>query len=688
MLFQPTSITPDRLGGFGNGVVGADTPLVVSWLVNGNSAMTAFKIDYYYNNAASTLIRSTGKLTTGCPFYGTDALGNRQFFTYTDSGADLSVTDEWKMVITQWWGENDYVVQTSPSAFTVRSLPSLYLTPPGTVTTRDYTFSAAYSQAQGDALNWIRWKIAINTVEGREKPLYDSGNIYGTALLECYYDGFLSGTSYCIKCMAETQSGILMETEWLSFLCYYPQETLVGTVTATQMLCGESAVKVVWDGFRYIAGEADGDYELEDGILKLPAGTTVTWDSVNGSPMSIGTAWNILYRGTLVKEDAILFEAGLGSTHRMRLVYTASTRTLALMYDNTTLKSVSIVKYEDTLSVIVTPTKMYLRRDTVQNGLYPSTTLYPSEDLYPSGDGGEAVLNNEYDITYTQSAITSMKVGGVQDCDYLQIVTGTLDPSVIQSQQVDGDYAPIEVSGTEFLADFGNELNAGTLYIAGTEIDGWAVYRQQKDNPVLMHITNTPMIVNAICDYSACSNQGPYKYYVYPIGTDKYITSPLMSNECYPVFWNWSILECEMSEEGSYELINEFCFGKNLETGAMSNNNKPAVLENFTRFPLVQLSPQRYKSGSLTSYIGNVKAGEYSDTIDQREAIDELSVTTNDLFLKSRKGDLWEIRISDAISYDTLDNSKIQPVTASISWVQIADASEVSIIKGIANATV
>ena len=241
-----------------------------------------------------------------------------------------------------------------------------------------------------------------------------------------------------------------------------------------------------------------------------------------------------------------------------------------------------------------------------------------------------------------------------------------------------------EVSGTEFLADFVNELNAGTLYIAGTEIDGWAIYRQQKDNPVLMHITNAEMIANEIHDYSACSQQGPYKYHVYPIGTNKYITSPLISNEVDPVFWNWSVLECSLNDEGSYEVENEFMFGKNLETGAMSNNNKPAIFENFTRFPLVQLSPQRYKSGSLQSYIGTVCAGSYTDTIDQREAIDRLSTTTNSLFLKSRKGDLWEIRIADAISFDVMDNSREQATQVSLSWVQVADASEISIIKTIA----
>lgn len=680
MLFQPTSITPDYLGGIGNGVVRPDVPLAISWLVNGNSAMVAFKIDYYTNDAASSIIRTTGRLTTGCPFYGTDAQGNRQFFTYVDEVVNLSLHKEWKMVITQWWSADDYVVQSSPSVFTVKEAPSLYLTPPGTVTTRDYTFTAQYSQADGDALNWVRWKVAINTEEGRENPLYDSGNIYGTALLECYYDGFLCGTTYCVKCIAETQSGILIDTEWLSFACDYPQEELTGTVTASQLPCGESGVLVEWDGFRYISGEADGDYEIADGILNLPSDSSVTWDEVNGSDMSFATPWNILYKGTLQKEDATLFEVGQG-THKITLEYTVSNRTLTLKRDTTVLKSITTVAYEDTISAILTPTTLYIRRDTMEGGLYPSTTLYPGTTIYPSKDKRPAVIINSYAVTYTQAAVTALKVYGEQECDYLQLVRGTLAQSVIDAQQTEGVYTPEAVPGTEFLADFVNELNAGTLYIAGTEIDGWAIYRQQKDNPVLMHITNTVMTASAIHDYSACSQQGPYKYYVYPIGTDKYITSPLISNEVYPVFWNWSILECSLNDEGSYEVVNEFLFGKNLETGAMSNNNKPAIFENFTRFPHVQISPQRYKSGTLSSYIGTVKAGEYTDTIEQREAIDLLSTTTNSLFLKSRKGDLWEIRLSDAISYDTMDNSLAQAVTASISWVQIADASETSIIK-------
>ena len=688
MLFQPTSITPDHLGGIGNGIVDPALPLTVSWLVNGNSAMTAFKIDYYYNNASSTLIRSTGKLTDNCPFYGTDALGNRKFFSYEDSTTDLTTTDEWKMVITQWWSADDYVTQSSPSAFTTRSAPTLSLTIPATVAQRDYTFTATYSQTQGDALNWVRWQIAVNTEEGRANPLYDSGNIYGTALLECYYDGFFSGTSYAVNVMIETQSGVQAETGWRTFSCSYTQDDLAGQCIATKLDCGRTGVKVEWNGFRYIYGIPTGDYTIADGILSLPSGSSVLWDEVNGSAMSIGTDWNIIYHGKLMKQDATLFEVQMGS-HSLTLTYVLSSRRLYLKYDSTTLKYVATINYESDITVIVTPTTYYLRREYYSGGLYPNTSRYPTESLYPLDDDTFTVAKNSYSITYTQSAITGILVGGVQECDYIQEVSAsTLDADLIAEIYTDGTYKATPVSGTNFLADFVNDLNAGSLYIAGTQINGWAVYRQQKDNPILMHIADTEMSTTMLYDYSVCSGQGMYKYYVYPIGTNVYITSPLISNEIDPVFWNWSVLECSFNDDmGMYELENEFLFGKNLESGALSNNNKPSVLENFTPYPTVQLSPQRYKSGSLSSLIGNVTMGSYADTIDQREAIDKLSITTNSLFLKNRKGDLWEIRISDSISFSTMDNAMTQPQTVSLSWVQIADASEASIVKIIDPAT-
>ena len=50
-LFQPTNIYPSSLGELGNGTVDVTQALNVSWQVNGNSAMTAFSITIYQNDA-------------------------------------------------------------------------------------------------------------------------------------------------------------------------------------------------------------------------------------------------------------------------------------------------------------------------------------------------------------------------------------------------------------------------------------------------------------------------------------------------------------------------------------------------------------------------------------------------------------------------------------------------------------
>lgn len=681
MLFQPTSITPDQLGSLGNGVAFDDEKLTISWMVNGNSAMTAFCIDYYENSAESSFLFSTGKKTTGCPFYGTDAKGNRQVFSYTDETLDLSVTNKFKFVITQWWSDEDSVAQSSPSTFVVRKRPTLTINVPSSISTRDYTFNGSYSQAEEMALNWVQWKLASGTADNIENVLYDSGNIYGTALLECYYDGFFTGNNYCINLIVETQDGVKIETGWKEFKCEYETGELAGSVNAVRAESGKTAVKVTWSGFRYIYGKADGNYSISDGILTLPKYSDVTWDDVNGSPMSIATPWNIIYKGKLVKESARLFQVEMDAGHTLSLRFTNDTRKITLRYDNTMLYRMEKVAYDSEILALVTPTTFYLRLVSLTGGLYPDETVYPTNTLYPMKDASEGIVTQTAAITYTQEAITSVMTLGAQECDFLQVITGDV-PSDITSSVINGEYISTPVTGTEFLCDFTDDLSAGTLYVEGTRIDGWAIYRQETGKSTMLHVLNADMDESMFYDYSARSSAVEYTYQVFPIGTDKYITAPFISNAITPVFWNWAILECSYDDDNDYFVVeNEFLFGKNLESSSMSNNNSPSVFSNFTRYPLVQLSPHRYRSGTLESLIGTIKAGKYSDTIEQMEAIDELSNTTNSLFLKNRKGDIWEIRISDAISFSTMDGTREQATTASISWVQIADASEVSIIQ-------
>ena len=171
-------------------------------------------------------------------------------------------------------------------------------------------------------------------------------------------------------------------------------------------------------------------------------------------------------------------------------------------------------------------------------------------------------------------------------------------------------------------------------------------------------------------------------YYLFPLGATTYITDPINSNATNPCFWNWTVLECSQREDGSYRVEAEFIFGKNLSSGAISNNNSPSVLKNFTRYPTVQLDPANYQNGTLTSLIGVIDpmTARYSDTIQLRNAIYDLATTTNTLFLKNRKGDLLQIRVGGAITMETLDGSREQAQMVSLPWVEVGSADRVSIV--------
>lgn len=481
MLFQPTNVLPDTRSGIGYGTIDVSNGLQVSWQVNGDyPVMTAFRICVYANTVASTQLFDTGRLTTGCPFYGRDSSGEVDFFSYTIPDVSLSsagITNggEYKFTIRQYYTENGAetsILQSSASVFITRAEPTFTMTTP-TVTAAEYTFSWNYSQTQGDTIEWIRYQIQVVDA-GNTEMIYDSGNIYGAAVYECTYSGFIVGKSYSIRATGQTSSGVPIETEWEQFTPSYSGTTPTGSVTANCMT-----------GY--------------DTVL-------VSWDTVS--------------------------------------------------------------------------------------------------------------------------------TGGTQD--------------------------------------------------------EWVVYRQQEGKLALQMVGEFPVAQTAVYDFGAASGQGPYTYYVFqakagdpsatPPTKTQYLSTAKISNEVTPARYYWALLDCEEEQDGVYRVKQEYDFKNNLDSGSINNNNSPNVLQNFTAFPTVQLSPANYKSGTLSALIGKASMGNYvQDTLALREALLGLSTTQDELFLKSSKGDVMTIRINGAISFSIVDTAKAQPQSVSVPWIEIDD-TPVSIV--------
>lgn len=149
MLNQPSNISPDEING--SGCVDLTQDLTVSWQVSGDTALTAYEIVFYANDASTTQLYTTGRVTLGSPFWGVNYRGQSQLFIATVPAASLSEAglsngNEYQFTITQYTTDTtDGIAQTTPSFFYARVTPTLLVdTIDVPVTERSLTITGSY----------------------------------------------------------------------------------------------------------------------------------------------------------------------------------------------------------------------------------------------------------------------------------------------------------------------------------------------------------------------------------------------------------------------------------------------------------------------------------------------------------------------------------------------------------------
>lgn len=768
MLFQPSNILPDVINGSGNGTVDLVDGFAPSWQVNGNSQMTAYCLYIYENNAASTYVWDTDPVTLSTPFSGIDYQGNIQRFTAnliagsTLTNAGVQYGKEYKLKIVQYYldegGTETSIEQRSMSVFRVRHKPTVTIATisSDTIATREYSFTATYAQTEGNPMAWARWQLYYltpNPVNSNytEELIEDTGKMYGVTELRFDYDAFLNNNSYRIKVTAEDINGV-QTTASKTFSTSWSEAVLTEDVnpTAKRVNRQSTAVKVVWNGFKYIKGEPVGDVQVKNGTAIIGNGASyVSWSEINGTPLSLEDPWVLMMKTKLNQGDAQIIKLYDSSDNVIvNIYYDLANRAVKCVANGVSgTLSDSIVNYTDTVSIMVTPTEYQIKAEGYAGKLMPSATLTPSATLVPNEKTQKRTFSpNAHSISaFTQTDIAKVEVGGIQNVDFVQMICGSdnVTESRINAMKqrlfnLGSNYDPDmdTFPGTEFLATFNNRnLDAGRLTVAGTAITGWAIYRESQRLNEMLHMLDTDVAMSSFYDYGCGSNQGKYRYLIYPIGDQKYITAGLYTDWIEPCYENWSIVEAKSIGANSYEVQNEYVFGKNFSSGSVSNNNAPTVSKNFTKYATVQMDNANFQSGTLSGLIGyigyisyvvqkgdtlydiavrfNTTADQiiednvdlasmedltdgqiikvfypegitsYNDDKELRDSIWALSTTQNYLFLKSRKGDVIEIRVAGEISMETMDASAILPTTVSVPWVQVGDATRVKLIGGI-----
>lgn len=157
-------------------------------------------------------------------------------------------------------------------------------------------------------------------------------------------------------------------------------------------------------------------------------------------------------------------------------------------------------------------------------------------------------------------------------------------------------------------------------------------------------------------------------------------------------YWNWSIIECE-KEDGygfyapqhtyrnvMYHVKRVHQFQGNVDSGSISNENKPYVENNFTPYPTVQKVGRKGLQGKLRSWVGQVKDTKFTDSVKMVNDLMDLSTRNTVKFLRDRKGNLRMIEVSEPIVKETQDKYAEQPVQIEIPWVEVGDAKNCQIV--------
>lgn len=682
-LFQPTNIFPSSFAGVGGGVIDVTQPLAVSWQVNGSSALTNYQIQIYENTTASNLVYNSGQTAVNPPFFGVTSTGEVQYFTVTIqpsalSGLSNGFSSGYKMVITQWWNGGS-IQQTSPSFFITRLSPTMTIqSMPSVVTGRSVTFTADYSQTQGDTLDWFRWMLA--TTDDLDSPIEDSGNIYGTEDIQVSYDGLFAGTQYAVRCMAQTESGQQADTGWQTFTASYTVSDMSGYVTACKSPV--EGIVVQWPKISYIPGKPSGSYNVAGGNLNLPAGSSITWDERNGESLNIPTPWTLGWSGVVPVTGTSPVWTITGDGHSLSFSITPNQITLTLDGNILAQQEIQGLVNGYTIRMVLTPRQIFVYYPTATGGLYPSTTLYPSPTLYPMA-ANYNWTTWIYPLTWVQPDIESITLYGQQVCHWIAVIAGEISASDLSFWLTDFSFEPSWDLDTWFLATFnGTGINAGNITPGNDTITGATIYRLKSGEKKLTHIADVDIGTSIIVD-EGFRNQSEYTYYVFVLGANTYVSAPLISDPITPMFWNWTVLDCtEDTTTGAYHLQAAHLFTNNVSTDSITNNNTPQLLQNFTPYPLRQPTSYNFKSSTLTGYIGivDMTQNQYLDTVDMAESLWALSTSDTPKFLRDRKGNLWCIQTSAAITMQTGDVQAQQPYFGSLPWAEVAPADGISII--------
>lgn len=646
MLHQPTNITPSSLANIGNTAVSAYDALTVTWQLNGDTPLVAYKIDFYLNNSTSQSLFSTGKVTVSPSVAPKDKYGDPVFFAVTPgypwSHIGVSNGNTYKYKITQYWGSgtNDYTEQYSDTVFSAVAEPDLSIVlnyPPeaGNVFPSPHISMTANVQlGSGDAVRAVRWVVSHGAI------IDDTGYIE-TPVLDYEYDGITpdSHSSYTVACYIQTQLGMTAQAE-RTFDCFY-ETTASPDFTAKCNCDGSVTLNCPIDGIKSIPGTATpaSGATFSGGNLVLAAGARAQWTTYG-----ISAPYYIGYKGIWGSTAVEIFRLSNLAGNTLSVTAGGGRVTLYLNGSQLTYLIPGSLKAGEAFCVQISPTKF----------------SFVGQD-----DATMSISLPDFDF---------VTVGAASNTSALTAIYMYITKTIPTNAAMNNEITPVFDSNTVMLTQFDN----GTLEAGNADDYKIRYYRDEKALATVSAANPT------LVDYGAIPGE---KYYYMAF---KIVTGEFSGNGIVPASGTvgvnpeaYQLIEAaeDETEYDRYNVVSVWSFRSNAEDMSIGNGNEPTLLANFTKYPLRQGSSQAPRSGTLSALLSNPIGGVYKDTYAQLQALYALSQTDNALFLKHPKGFMYRVHISSPITGTVNLASNPMPTTVSVPWIEIGDTEGVSLVK-------
>lgn len=678
-LYQPTNIIPDLKGGVENGIIllphtGIITDVDISWTVNGNSPMVAYKIDVYQNTAASTLTGSTGKVTLGTPFSAISADGTEARFTATVAYTLLSSAFigagnyQGKFKITMWWGSgaNDYVEQHSLSVYEASREGEISFTV-NNIAAGSYEFSGSYSEPASTSpayypLNWTMWTIYDGS--GGGTIVQTTGKVWGASSYTWKPQLLLPG-GYLVEFVAEQANGANLH--YSEFIDVWDDD-FVEIQDIMTAVCDHSidAIEFKAPIDRYITRYGMDNEYLWDYIA----------ERISASP------WSFIWHGYLTANEPLFYlDCVDGTTISAQFDGAPSSFTLSPTGTNVNPNAWD-VRVGDEVYICLTLGNFYAGTSTGYQWM-----IYAKRGSTLSQGVGIFTISG-----YTQSTIDKVRIPYTSQ--YLGFTIGFGSNVDAIKAAYDDSYKAAEFVGPQIVSTGGS----GHLLYFGSTTGPFYLYRAEVFNDSsfsapaqligIFYPPLDPSFQQRLLDYSAASGH-TYNYYITMGYTEQGNYGLMEVQNITPCFGNWTLVvgyPVDYNGEKFYAFRSQFRFAWNVQSGTVVNGSTRNIQPTFTPYPAVMRSKQNRRQGTLNGLIGvqtgkNIdfgNPGSYLPTNETEASLRALSTLSPDclLLLKDQRGNVMKVALAGEISLTANDKSYAKEITASVPWVEVGEANE------------